>query len=75
MQNAPEEEKAVLRAMKVRLDDRAHSQEGQGQAIDRSAFLAAGIIAHEKFQSETLIRAATEYIDRDHLFCRSHRAV
>jgi hypothetical protein len=76
MQNAPEGEKAVLRTMKARLDEWATAQEAKGeQAIDRSAFFAAGIIAHEQLQSAALIQAATEYIDKDFMFCRSHQKV
>lgn len=74
MQNAPDAERDILRAMYEKLNDFASSQEGKGQSIDRSAFFAAGIIAHEKLQSEALIQAATEYIDRDYMFCRSRKA-
>lgn len=73
MKNAPDGEKEVLRAMYEKLNDWASSQEGKGQTIDRSAFFAAGIIAHDKISSEELIQAATEYIDKDYMFCRSHQ--
>lgn len=72
MRNAPEAEKEVLRAMYGKLNEWAAGQEGKGEQVDRSAFFAAGIIAHEKLQSEALIQAATEYIDKDFMFCRSH---
>ncbi len=76
MQQAPEGEKEVLRTMKARLDEWATTQEAKGeQAIDRSAFFAAGIIAHEQLHSSALIQAATEYIDKDFMFCRSRQKV
>lgn len=73
MKNAPDAEKEVLRAMYEKLSDFATSQEGKGQSIDKSAFFAAGIIAHDKISSAELVEAATAYIDQDFMFCRSHQ--
>lgn len=74
MQNAPEGEREILRAMYSKLNNWASEQEEKGdQSVDRSAFFAAGIIAHEKIQSGALIQAATDYIDKDHMFCRSRQ--
>lgn len=73
IQNASEAEKKILAAMHKKLDEWAREQETRGVIIDRSAFFAAGIIAHDQITDENLIEAASEYIDKDWLFCKSLR--
>lgn len=50
-------------------------QKEKGCYIDRSAFFAAGIILHPEISNEGVRKAATEYVEMDHLFIKSHEEV
>lgn len=72
-QTCPENEKVILRKLYQDVKDFATEQEAKGVVIDRSAFFAAGIIFHPELETEELIQAAVDYIDKDWLFCKSAR--
>lgn len=45
-------------------------QRDKGIYIDRSAFFAAGIILHPEIENEGVRKAATDYVELDHLFIK-----
>ncbi len=72
-QTCPENEKAILRKLYEDVKKFAEEQEAKGILVDRAAFFAAGIIFHPEIETEELIQAAVDYVDKDWLFCKSSR--
>lgn len=71
MRGGTPEEREILRAMYEKLAQWGDDQGGEG--IDRSAFFAAGILAHDRIHGAALLEAAAAYLDADHRLCRSHQ--
>ena len=71
MAKVGEEEKKILREMKSQVDLFVTEEEAKGKYLDRSAFFAAGIIAHPDLTTEELIDAAKNYIDYDYMFVKA----
>ncbi len=49
-------------------------QKEKGSYIDRSAFFAAGIILHPEIENEGVRKAATDYVEMDHMFIKENEA-
>lgn len=75
MQNAPKEEKEILKAVYARVQEfaKVHAA-GGGDELDVSAAFAMAIVGNTQVNDEAVIKAAAEYIDQDLEFCRSRNA-
>ena len=66
-----EEERAHIKRLYEDVQKFGYEQKAKGTYIDRSAFFAAGIILHPEISNEVVRKAATEYVEMDHLFIKS----
>lgn len=67
-----DEERAHIKRLYEDVQKFGDEQKEKGVYIDRSAFFAAGIILHPEIENEGVRKAATEYVEMDHLFIKSH---
>lgn len=68
-----EDERAHIKRIYEDVQKFDAEQKARNVFIDRSAFFAAGIILHPEIQNESVRKAATEYIEMDHLFIKSQQ--
>lgn|GEM_PF-938633 len=66
-----EQERTHIKRLYEDVQKFGDEQKAKGVYIDRSAFFAAGIILHPEIQNEDVRKAATEYVEMDHLFIKS----
>lgn len=66
-----DEERAHIKRLYEDVQKFGDEQKAKGTYIDRSAFFAAGIILHPEIQNEAVRKAATEYVEMDHLFIKA----
>jgi hypothetical protein len=66
-----ETERAHIKRLYEDVQKFGDEQKAKGSYIDRSAFFAAGIILHPEIENEAVRRAATDYVEMDHLFIKS----
>jgi len=67
-----DEERAHIKKLYEDVQKFGDEQKEKGVYIDRSAFFAAGIILHENIENEAVRKAATDYVEMDHLFIKAH---
>ena len=70
----PEPEKDAVAKLYEDVKVFASQQQIKGVHLDKAAFFAAGIIMHPELSNETLIKAATELIEKDWLFVKANQA-
>jgi len=67
-----DEERAHIKKLYEDVQKFGDEQKEKGIYIDRSAFFAAGIILHPDIANEGVRKAATDYVEMDHLFIKAH---
>jgi hypothetical protein len=70
MQAVSDEEKAILRSLKAKVEELASEHNKEGRYLDRSAVFAAVIAVDERFSNADLIAAANDYLEKDFLFVK-----
>ncbi len=67
----PADEKAVVLQLRTEVTNFAAQQEERGAYIDQTAFLASAIIFHPAINTESVVHAAAEVINKDYIFSKS----
>jgi hypothetical protein len=67
-----DEERAHIKRLYEDVQKFGDEQKEKGTYIDRSAFFAAGIILHPEIENEGVRKAATEYVEMDHMFIKAY---
>ena len=73
IQASPEKEREIIRKLYDDVKEFAVQQEAKGVLVDKGAFFAAGIIFHPEIDTDDVIAAAVEYVDKDWLFTKGHQ--
>ena len=70
-----DEERAHIKRLYEDVQKFGDEQKEKEIYIDRSAFFAAGIILHEHIENVDVRKAATDYVEMDHLFIKSQEEI